>query len=144
MLLKVLILFLLHGSHAQLLEFHIDYLGDEISVEEYKNSSLCLSKVCLQDVKQIMSYAPHKNISDLNLDSEDGFETFACGHFNEFKAPNDRYFMIGFRNELERQNQHYKKLMLKKKIHEDEPKIFKIMKSYFQKCVNSGEFCFNS
>ena len=140
MLLKVLILFLLHDCHAQLLEFHIDYLGDEISVEEYKNSSLCLSFACLKDAKRIMNIASHKNSSEPSKN----FTEFACGHFYEYGAPNDRYIWTGFHNELERQKQHYQKLMLKKKIQKDEPKIFKIMKSYFQKCVNSSEFCFNS
>ena len=140
MLLKVLILVLLHECHAQLNEFGIDYYGNQISVQEYKNSSLCLTYACLRDAKRTMSYAPHKHI----IDPCENFEEFACGHFNEFGAPNDRYREVGFWNEIYRQNQHRHKLMLKKKVHKDEPKIFKIVKRYFQKCVNSSEFCFNS
>ena len=140
MLLKVLILVLLHKCHAQLNEFGIDYYGNQISVQEYENSSICLTYTCFRDAKRIMHSAPHKNIPDPCKD----FQEFACGHFYEFGAPNDRYNRIGFKNEIYRQYQHRHKLMLRKKIHKDEPKIFKIIKSYFQKCVNSSEFCFNS
>ena len=140
MLLKVLILLLLHKCHAQLLEFGIDYYGEQITVDEYKNSSICLTYACLRDAKRIMYSAPHKYIPD----PCENFEEFTCGHFNEFGAPNDRYLVTGFKNEITRQYQHRHKLMLRKKIHKDEPKIFQIMKRYFQKCVNSSEFCFNS
>ena len=88
----------------------------------------------------MINTASHKNISDPCKD----FQEFACGHFFEFQAPNDRYYRIGFWNEIDRQNQHLHKLMLKEKIHKDEPKIIKIIKRYFQKCVNSSEYCFNS
>ena len=140
MLLKVLILFLLHECHAQLHEFGIDYYGNQINVEEYKNSSICLTYTCLRYTKRMINYAPHKNIPDPCKD----FKEFACGHFNEFEAPNDRYKGIGFENEINRQSRPLLKLMLKKKIHKDEPKIFQIIKKHFQKCVNSSEFCLNS
>ena len=140
MLLKVLILFLLHECHAQLHVFEFDYIGNQISIEEYKNSSLCLTYTCLKDTKRVINSASHKNITDPCKD----FQEFACGHFFEFRAPNDRYYRIGFWNELQRQNQHRTKLMLKKRINKNEPKIFQIVKSYFQKCVNSSEFCLNS
>ena len=140
MLLKVLILLLLRECHAQLLEFGINYYGKQISVKEYENSTLCLTYACFKDAKLIMKYAPHKIMPDPCKD----FRKFACGHFDEYGAPNDRYYEIGFENEIIRQNQHYRKLMLKQKIQKDEPKIFQIMKKYFQKCVNSSEFCFNS
>ena len=140
MFLKVLILLSLHKCHAQLNEFGIDYYGSQISVEEYENSSICLTYACLRDTKQIMKYVPH----NYSPDPCTNITEFICGHFYEFGAPNDRYEYTGFNNEINRQNQHYKKLMLKKRIHKDEPKIFQIIKRYFQKCVNSSEFCFNS
>ena len=140
MFLKFLILLSLHKCHAQLLEYGIDYYGNQISVEEYENSSICLTYACLKDAKRIMYSAPHKYIPDPCKN----FEEFVCGHFFEFGAPNDRYEMIGFWNEIIRQNQHRQKLMLRKKINKDEPKIFQIMKKYYKKCVNSSEFCFNS
>ena len=140
MLLKVLILLLLRECHTQLNEFGIDYYGNQITVEEYENSTLCLTYACFRDAKRIMNSAPHKYVPDPCK----SFEEFACGHFYEFGAPNDRYYKIGFENEIDRQEQHYQKLMLKQKIQKDEPKIFQIMKSYYQKCVNSSEFCFNS
>ena len=126
MLLKVLILLSLHKCHAQLNEFGIDYYGEQISVEEYENSSICLTYTCFKDAKRFMNSAPHKYIPDPCED----FDDFICGHFYEFEAPNDRYYVTGFNNEIGRQNQHYQKLMLRKKIHKDEPKIFQIMKSY--------------
>ncbi|CAO1429928.1 unnamed protein product [Diamesa hyperborea] len=87
----------------------------------------------MADAKRIIGSASYKNDSGPCVD----FEEFACGHFFNFRAPNDRYNYIGFDNEFHRQHEHRLKRILKEKIHDNEPKIFKVMKSYFHKCVNS-------
>ena len=137
MLLKVLILLLLHECNAQLNVFEIDYLGNQFSVEEYKKLDVCYSEICMTDSKKIMAQATHKNDSDPCLD----FSNFACGHFNAYRPINDRYFTVGFESDLQAQWNDYMRRILKQKIQEDEPKIFKIVKKYYQKCVNSSEFC---
>ncbi|CAO1367212.1 unnamed protein product [Diamesa hyperborea] len=133
MLLKVLILFFLYDCHAVLHSFRIDYIGNQTSVEQYKESNICLSNVCVIDAKRFVAHASYR------VDAHPcvNFKEFACGHFNEFRVVSDRYEFIGFENELNRQYQHRLKRILRLKIREDEPKIFRIIKSYFQKCVNS-------
>ena len=115
--------------------FPIKYFGKSFSVEEYKNSSICESRICMRDSKRIIASVSYKDTADPCVN----FKEFACGHFYEFKATNDRHSIIGFGNEHLRQHQHRLKRILKLKIHKDDPKIFRIIKSYFHKCVNSGK-----
>lgn len=138
MLLKVLILFIVSLSRIEcvLHSFPIDYIGSSLSVEEYKNSDICESRICMMDAKRMIAHASLRNDTDPCVD----FQEFACGHFFEFRHTNDRHHSIGMMNEIWRQRHHYTKRILKEKIQEDEPKITKIFKSFFQKCNNSSEF----
>ena len=135
MLLKLLILLLFQESLAQLNVFEIDYIGNQLSVEEYKKLDICYSPICLSDAKRFMFYSPHKNVTDPCVD----FDRFACGHFFDYRATNDRYQQVGHDNNLIAQHYDYMKRVLKKKILKDEPKIFKLVKTYYQKCVNSSK-----
>ena len=137
MLLKVLILLLLHESLAQLNVFETEYLGNQLSVEEYKELDICVSKVCMKDAKRFIFHASHKNDTDPCVD----FKEFACGHFFDYRASNDRYLTIGYESSLFAQHLDYLKRILRQKIQKDEPKIFKIVKTYYQKCVNSSKLC---
>ena len=136
MFLKVLILLVFHKCHAQLNSFEIDYIGN--SVENITQLDVCYTKICLQDAKRLMYNAWHFGKIDRS-----NFEKFACGHFYEYRAANERYRTVGFQNDLDRKYNYLFKKILMQEIKEDEPKIFKIIKSYYQKCVNSGELCFN-
>ena len=140
MLLKLLILVTvsLNGLECILHSFPVQYIGNSFSVEEYKELNICYSRICLKDAKRYVANVSYRNDSDPCVD----FREFACGHFHEFRATNDRHYDIGFRNELERQNQHYLKRILRKKIKKEEPKIIKVLKRYYQKCVSSGEVIF--
>lgn len=120
MLLQVLILILLHECHAQLHSFPINYIGNQFSVAEYKELNVCESRVCQDDATRFFSSASHKNDSDPCVN----FNDFACGNFDKLQKQKD---------------QHSLKTILSKEIYEGEPKIFKLVKRYFQKCVNSGK-----
>ena len=119
MLLKVLILFLLHES--AIAQMH-SYIGNQISVEEYKKLDLCESKICLEDVLRITSYASDKKDSDPCVN----FDDFACGGYNKIQLKEDLKVQ-----RLE--------TILSQDINEDEPKAFKVMKKYFQKCIHSSK-----
>lgn len=127
MLLKVLFLILLHECHAQLHSFPIDYIGNQFSVAEYKELNICVSRVCQEDATRFISSASHNNNSDPCVN----FNDFACGNFDKFQS-------ISFDEDLKREDQHRLKTILNKEIYEGEPKIFKLVQRYFQKCVNSG------
>ena len=135
MLFKVLILFVLHECHGQFQSFPFDYFGKTYTVEEFKKLDVCYSKICLSDAKRIIAYSSIRNDSD----ECNHFNKFACGQFYEFKPLNERYRTVGFENDLDVQYNYYMKLMLKKKIDKNEPKIFKLLKKYYQNCVSSGE-----
>lgn len=128
MLLQVLILILLHECHAQLHSFPIDYIGNQLSLAEYKELNVCETRVCQEDATRFFSCASHKNDSDPCVN----FNDFACGNFNKFQS-------ISYDKDLKLEDQHRLKTILSKDIHEDEPKIFKIVKRYFQKCISSGK-----
>ena len=141
MLLKVSILISLHVClcNSQLHVFETDYIGKSYSVEEYKKLDVCYSDVCLIDAKRFMNNMSHKNDSDSSVN----YDEFACGHFYKYKAYNERYYSVGFENDIHRLYEDRLKRVLREKIHEDEPKIFKLLKSYYQKCVNSSKIYFN-
>lgn len=124
-----------HRVECIIHSFPVEYIGNTFTVKEYKDLNICNSRVCLRDAKRVIAHASLK--SDSNPCND--FCEFACGHFFEFRATNDRHDYIGFENVLERQNQHRLKKILRVKINKEEPKIFKIVKSLFQKCVNSSK-----
>ena len=135
MLYKVLILLILSKVECVLHSFGTDYIGNSVSVEDYKKFNLCLNKVCVRDAKRFLSFASYNNDTDPCMN----FKEFSSGHFYEFRATNDRYRFIGLSNEFQRQKQHRLKRILREKIEDNEPKVFKLMKSYFQKCVDHGK-----
>lgn len=139
MFLKVLILLFLHECHSQLNSFEIDYIGQTYSEEEFKQLNVSFSNISLRDAKRIISYAWHFD----KIDHCD-FEKFACGHFYEYRAVNERYRTIGFQNDLDQRYNDFIKKFLKQETKKDEPKIFKIIKSFYKKCVSSGELCLYS
>ena len=124
MLLKVLLLLFVQEIFGDL---PINYIGNGLSVEEYKKLSLCNSNVCILDSKRIASYASQSNQSNPCLDMND----FACGNFFQQKKANEN---VGFEIELEEIYFQQLKEVLMIEIKEDEPKVVKVVKEYFQKC----------
>lgn len=135
MLFQVLIVLILSKVDCVLHSFGTDYIGNSVSVEEYKTFDFCLNKVCVQDAKRFIAHASYKNDTDPCAN----FKEFACGHFLEYRATNDRYDYIGFDNDYIRQYEHRIKRFLRDTIEVNEPKIIKLMKRYYQKCVDPGK-----
>lgn len=82
-------------------------------------------------------------IYDANHDSNstapcDDFKVFAMGTFYEHRVPNERYSYSGFLSDVDLQYKEKQKRMLKQAFNESDSKIFKIMKSFFQQCINSS------
>lgn len=116
----------------------IDYLGDYLTDEEYRNREICSTKVCMEDNDRLV-YAATRNSS---IKPCEDIKTFAAGEFLKHRVLNDRYIYIGFQNDVNRLNKERQRIILKQKIKDDEPRMFKIMKNFFKKCIDSGLFLF--
>lgn len=120
-------------------DFPSDFLGNYLSDEEYNNRTLCRTAVCLKDSGRLIYDADHDSTQIVPCDD---FKTFAMGTFFKHRVVNDRYPFSGFL--LDVSLQYYEKLkrMLLKPIDQREPKMFRFMKTWFSKCINSSEiFC---
>lgn len=126
MLLKVLLFIFVQEIFGHL---PIKYIGNGLSVEDYKKLGLCDSRVCILDSERSVNYASQSSQSNPCLDMKE----FACGNFFKNKAD---YQINGFEIELETLYFQQLKEILKLEIEEDEPKVMKIVKKYFKKCAD--------
>lgn len=62
------------------------------------------------------------------------------GEFLTHRVPNDRYSEIGFQNDVERKQKERQRIVLKSTIEADDPRLIKLLKSFFIKCSDFGEF----
>lgn len=140
MLLKVLILYLVYLSSLEctLHSKPFDYIGNQMSIDDYKELDICESKVCMDDAERFRSYASLNNDSDPCVD----FRNFACGNFDELY--NETYHhdkQTGFESDMKLQYYRNMKDILEQEIQPDEPEIFKVTKTFYKKCVSLGKFC---
>lgn len=64
------------------------------------------------------------------------------GEFLKHRVLNDRYAYSGFQNDINLQYYEKQKRILRKKSKSvDEPKMFKVIKSFFKKCTETGCTC---
>lgn len=115
-------------------DFPTNFLGNYLSDDEYKNRSLCRTSVCMKDSGRLIDAADHDSNK---TDACDDFKTFAMGHFFKHRVLNDRYDYLGFDLDVYQQFWEKQKLMLLKPVERNETKMFKVMKSFFRKCINS-------
>lgn len=116
-------------------DFETDFLGNFLSDEEYNNRSFCHTPVCMQDAGRLIYNADHN--SQVTNPCDD-FKTFAMGEFFKHRVLNERYPLLGFQSDTYSQLLEKQKRMLGTKIVEDDPKMFKVIKSFFKKCVDRG------
>lgn len=117
-------------------DFPSDFLGNYVSDEEYDNRTLCRTPVCMEDSGLLIYVADHNSNDTLPCDD---FKTFALGNFFKHRVPNDRYPFTGFYMDALLRYWEKQKRLLLKPIKESDPKMFKIMKSYFRSCINTSE-----
>lgn len=113
--------------------FPTDFLGNYVSDEEYNNRSLCWTPVCMKDSGRLIYDADHNSNKTAPCDD---FRTFAVGEFFEHRVPNERYKSEGLEQDVERQQYERQKRILLKPIKQSEPKMFKVIKTYFRQCIN--------
>lgn len=131
----VLLSFLLF--QLSLSDFPSDYLGNFLSEEEYNSKEFCWSKICMLDSGRLIYSASHDS---KQVNPCDDFPTFAMGEFLEHRVPNERYAKLGFYSDLDAQYFEKQKKVLLEPVKPDSPKLQKIMKSFFKKCIKSGDF----
>lgn len=131
-ILFLIILFVLKCS----CDFTTDLLGNLISDDEYDNQTLCRSQVCMLDSGRLIYSADHESEQTNPCDD---FPTFSMGEFLEHRVPSERYAKLGFPSEVDLQFFEKQKKFLKMAVDPTEPKVFKVIKSFFQKCINSGK-----
>lgn len=111
-----------------------DFLGNYVSDEEYENRTLCWSPACIRDSDRLKSAAAY----DFNKTAPcDDFKIFAIGEFFKRRTMSDKRREV-FDSDVNEQFDAKQKKILLKPIEDDDPKMFKVIKSYFRQCINSG------
>lgn len=117
-------------------DFTTNFLGNYLSDNEYNNKSLCWTKLCMQDSGRLIYAADHNSNQTSPCDD---FKTFAMGTFFQHRVPNDRYKYTGFYFDIYLQYLEKLKRVMTKPVGNGDPKIFKVMKSFFRLCINSSK-----
>ena len=118
--------------------FENQYLGDSLTFTEYNKMDLsCDNKYCLRD-SQLLLLAATQNKTTKPCDK---FEEFAMGSFIEFSALNERYLTIGFIRDVELLSLERHRKVVAAIIKNTDNNSMKIAKNFYQKCVNTGEYC---
>jgi hypothetical protein len=116
-------------------QFELEYLGDYVSKEEEKSRDFCESKYCALDTNELVYAATQNNSIDPCVD----FKEFAVGTYIKFRALNDRYRYNGFQADLQHSHRHRQKIVVEAEIDEEnDTRVFKVMKNFYQKCVDAG------
>lgn len=109
-------------------------LGNYLNDEEYYGRELCTTNYCILDANRLLQSATYKT----NIDPCEDFLEFSMGEFYKYQALNDRYPYVGFSIEIQHRFTEKKRKLLSKSINSSDPNIYKVLRNYFQKCVNSG------
>lgn len=117
-------------------EFDLQYIGDKISEETAKQQNFCDNEYCLGDT-HLLFYAATQNASvDPCLD----FKEFSMGSLIKYRALHERYFSIGMLADTKRlHEERQRKLLAKKRDMETDHRVFKAMRNFFKKCVDSSK-----
>lgn len=130
-----LILVLVLCDQINAATFNLQYLGDTLSIEEANARDLCFNKYCVNDAELLFTAATQNSSVDPCTD----FKEFAVGTFSKYAALNERYQGRGFYNDVRASYRERQRKLLASKININDSRVFKILKNFFQKCVNSSE-----
>lgn len=117
-------------------EFDLQYIGDKISAESVQQQDFYDNEYCLSD-SHILFYAATQNASvDPCLD----FKEFSMGSLIKYRALHERYFSIGLLADTKRlHDERQRKLLAKKSDMKKDHRVFKAMRNFFKKCVDSSK-----
>lgn len=117
-------------------DFSMNYLGNYVSDEEYNNRTLCWTDLCMEDSDRLINAADHdSNKTEPCIN----FKAFATGEFFKHRVPSNRYRAVGFNLDIVYTHWKRQKKMLLKPITQSDPKMFKVMKSFFRRCIDTRE-----
>lgn len=110
-------------------------VGEEIDDEDYSRLKFCESKLCLDDANQLLKYL----YTNLSVDPCLDFGQLVCGKFFNEVRHDDRYLFVGFDRDwrLSALKLIHEALIEPKK--ENEEKAIKVVKNFYQKCIDEGE-----
>lgn len=120
-------------------DFPTDFLGNYLSNEKYNKESFCSTLVCLKDSGRLIYDADHESNKTAPCDD---FKTFAMGEFFKHRVPSDRYRFSGFDMDVRQQFLEKQKRMMLKPVKQDDLKMFKVIKTWFQMCINISYLIF--
>ena len=134
---KSIFLFLLLLLTIKASEFNLDYIGDSLSNEEADARDFCTRKYCVNDT-EILFKATTRNAS---VDPCKDFKEFSMGSFIKDQELPERYFSIGLLPKTQRLHEERLRKLLESDVDEkNDPRVFKVIKNFFGKCVSSSEF----
>lgn len=117
-------------------EFELQFIGNHFNDVQAQSRDFCNNKYCLSD-SQILFYAATQNASvDPCLD----FKEFSMGTFIKYRALHERYFSIGLLADNQRIHEERLRKLLATKTDENDTRVFKVLKNFFSKCVDSSEW----
>jgi hypothetical protein len=102
---------------------------------DFTRDDICASKMCLLDAKRLINAAS----TDSDVQPCDDFKEFAIGNFLRHDALHDRYDRIGFLYDTLTAYYTRQRKLLLENIQPNESLITKIVKSFFQKCIDRGK-----
>lgn len=115
-------------------QFQSQFIGNFITEGEASTRHFCSSKECLVDA-EILFLAATQNVTVRPCDD---FKEFALGTFIKYRALNDRYQYRGLQSDVDDIYREKLRKVLSTKVKKDDTRVFKILKNYFGKCVNSS------
>lgn len=111
-------------------------IGEEIDEEEYSRLKFCENEVCRDDTNRLLKYIfPNKSINPC-LD----FTQLACGNFFLERKRDDRYLFVGFDRDWRSSALQLIHKALVEPVHEKDVKSIKVVKGFYQKCIDEGCF----
>lgn len=117
-------------------EFNLEYIGDSLSEEEASARDFCITKYCVDDAEILFKAATRNASVDPCLD----FKEFSMGSFIKDQEIPERYFAIGLLPDTQRRHEERLRRLLQSDVDEkNDPRVFKVMKNFFGKCVGSSE-----
>lgn len=104
------------------------------SCSEIKLDDYCMSKACLLDAARLIEFASDDEL----LEPCDDFREFALGKLIQYRSMHEDYDKSGFLSDSLAHHLRLEKIFNANLI-DDDPKVHKIAKNFFQRCTSEGE-----